>query len=75
MSASGDDYPGSGIVSDADGVSPTDAVRRFISAPILAAAGGLAYVIGSAFESLADISTVVRAGCWKVRALRRYHGQ
>lgn len=61
MSASGDDYTGSNIVDDADGTSPTEALQQAISAPILAAAGGVSFVIGSAFESLADIGDVFGA--------------
>lgn len=60
MSSDGD-YTGSSIVDDADGTSPTEAVGRLLTAPILAVAGGLSFVIGSAFESLADISQVFGA--------------
>jgi hypothetical protein len=61
MSGSGDEYTGQSIVDDADGTSPTEAVQQVISAPLLAFAGGLSFLIGSAFESLADIGRIFDA--------------
>lgn len=61
MSSSDDGVTGGGYLDRGDGMSPTEAVRALFTAPMLAIAGGLSFLIGSMFESIADIGQVVRA--------------
>ena len=63
MSSSGDDgVTGGGFLDRSSDTSVAEAIRRVFTAPLLAVAGGLAYLVSTAFESISRIGQVIDAG-------------
>lgn len=56
-----DGVTGGGYLDRASDKSPSEAVQDLITAPLIAIAGGISFLIGSMIESIANIGSVIRA--------------